>query len=63
MELEFLDINDLNNVIFQYIRYLDQDGWKFLEENGKISLDDKLNLNNLEIMIKAIIILVFILPT
>ena len=56
MELEFLDINDLNNVIFQYIRYLDQDGWKFLEENGKISLDDKLNLNNLEIMIKATIL-------
>ena len=56
MELEFLDINDLNNIIFQYIRYLDKDGWKFLEENGKISLDEKLNLNNLEIMIKATIL-------
>ena len=55
-EEEFFDINDLNNIIYQYIGYLDGKGWINLEENGIIFLDEQFNLDNLKIMIKATIL-------
>ena len=55
-EEEFFDINDLNNIVYQYIGYLDGKGWINLEENGIIFLDEQFNLDNLKIMIKATIL-------
>ena len=51
-ELEFFDINS-NNIIYEYIRYFNGDGWALLEENGFIIINEELNLDILKIMIKA----------
>ena len=51
-ELEFFDINS-NNIIYEYIRYFNGEGWALLEENGFIIINEELNLDILKIMIKA----------
>ena len=51
-ELEFFDINS-NNIIYEYIRYFNGEGWVLLEENGFIIINEELNLDILKIMIKA----------
>ena len=43
-------------IIYEYIRYSDGDGWFYLEKSDSILLDNDLNINNLELMIKASII-------
>ena len=37
----------------EFIRYFNGEGWIFLSMNKSISLNDKININNLKIMIKA----------
>ena len=55
-EIELFDINDLNNITYQYIAYMYGEGWILFKENGNIFLDEELSLNNLKIMIKATIL-------
>ena len=43
-------------IIYEYIRYSDGDGWFYLMKDDSILLDNDLNINNLELMIKASII-------
>ena len=49
---EFFDINS-KNIIYEYIRYFDGEGWALLEENRFIIINEDLNLDILKIMIKA----------
>ena len=55
-EIELFDINDLNNIIIQYIRYLYNEGWILFEENENIFLDESFKLSNLKIMINATVL-------
>ena len=55
LDEEFFYINQ-SNINYEYIRYFNSEGFILLEENDFIFLDDKLNLNNIIIMIKANII-------
>ena len=52
---DFFDIHS-NNINYQYINYFQEGGWIELEENGFIIIDSEQNLDNLKIMIKALII-------
>ena len=45
-----------NEIIYEYIRYFDGEGWILLEENDIICLDEDLTFDNLQIMIKATIL-------
>ena len=55
LDKEFLYINK-NNINYEYISYFDSEGFILLEEHNFIFLDDKINLNNIIIIIKADII-------
>ena len=47
--------NELNNIIYDYIRYYDGEGWIFLEDDEYIFINDELTLDKLEVMIKVTI--------
>jgi hypothetical protein len=47
--------NELNNIIYDYIRYYDGEGWIFLEDDEYIFINDELTLDKLKVMIKVTI--------
>ena len=51
-EKEFYDVNS-NNIIYEYIRYFNGEGWSLLEENSFIIVNEDLTLDIIKIMIKA----------
>jgi hypothetical protein len=57
-EINFDNIQDFDPsyIDYEFIKYLDEDGWISLNKNEFISFDDEENINNIEIMIKAIIL-------
>ena len=52
IESEFLDITPIN-INLEFIRYFNGKGWILLEEDDVIQLNERLNENNLKLIIKA----------
>ena len=52
---EVFDIQ-VNNIVYEYIRYFNGKGWVSLCQNGIILINKELNFDNLQIMIKATIL-------
>ena len=54
-EVNVFDIQ-ANNIIYEYIRYFNGEGWLPLAQNENILINEKLSLDNLQIQIKATIL-------